>query len=288
MFWLVGNRGMLGSDVETLLVEKNKPFVSSDQDVDIADEGAIKRFTRGKEIEWVINCAAYTDVDRAERERNRAFSVNSRGACNLAAEARRLGAKIVHISTDYVFDGTKEGAYTEEDTPNPLGVYGKSKLEGENSIRETIEEFYILRTSWLYGKHGSNFVNTTLRLLDEKDTVRVVSDQWGSPAYTKDLAKVILHLIAVDNKNYGTYHFSGEGKTNWYEFSKEIYSVAKDFRILRKDVTVVPIPTSEYKTDAKRPTNSYLSKEKIKSVLKIDVPLWQESLRSYFSEINGI
>ena len=147
MIWLVGNRGMLGNDVETLLVEKNKPFVSSDQDVDIADEDAIKRFTRGKEIEWVINCAAYTDVDRAERERNRAFSVNSRGACNLAAEARRLGAKIVHISTDYVFDGTKEGAYTEEDTPNPLGVYGKSKLEGENSIRETIEEFYILRTS---------------------------------------------------------------------------------------------------------------------------------------------
>jgi dTDP-4-dehydrorhamnose reductase len=285
MIWLVGNRGMLGSDVERVLADSEAPFVATDQEVDITDKESVERFTRGKEIGWIINCAAYTDVDGAEREQDRAFSVNTRGACNIAAEAKKIGARVIHISTDYVFDGTKGDAYTEEDAPNPLGIYGKSKLEGENCIRDTIEEFYILRTSWLYGRNGTNFVLTMLRLFKERNSVEVVADQYGSPTWTLDLARVIMNVIGNENRRYGVYHYSGEGRTTWYGFACEILGQAGELGMIEKDIIISPVKTLKYRKEAKRPKYSYLSKAKIRSEFDVKVPDWEDSLKRFLGEM---
>lgn len=285
MIWLVGNKGQLGKDIERLLMERQKPFVSSDTEVDIADGTAVERFCAGGEIEWIVNCAAYTAVDRAETEQDKAFSINALGAGNLAEAAKKLGAGLVHISTDYVFDGTKGGAYTEEDSPCPVGVYGKSKLEGETLIRERIDAHYIIRTSWLYGQNGKNFVLTMLRLFNERDEVDVVVDQYGSPTWTVDLAGAILYLVDHGRGKYGTYHYSGEGKTTWHGFAKRIYARARELGVIRKDVVINPIKTSQYRTDAKRPENSYLSKQKIMKTFSIEIPNWGDSLDKFFREM---
>jgi dTDP-4-dehydrorhamnose reductase len=285
MIWLVGNKGQLGKDIEKLISERQKPFVSSDTEVDIADGKVVKRFCAGREIEWIVNCAAYTAVDQAETEKDRAFSINALGAGNLAEAAKRSGAGLLHISTDYVFDGTKDGAYTEEDSPCPAGVYGKSKLEGETLIRERIDAHYIIRTSWLYGRTGKNFVLTMLRLFDERDEVDVVADQWGSPTWTVDLAGTILHLVDHGRGKYGTYHYSGEGKTTWHGFAEAIYERARDLGLIRKDVVINPIKTSQYRTETKRPENSYLSKQKIMKTFSIEIPNWRDSLDKFFSEM---
>ena len=228
MIWLIGNKGMLGSDVERILLEMRKDYIASDMDVDITNIRELKKYVGAGEIEWIINCAAYTPVDKAEDEPEMAFKVNAEGPLNLAKIAIEKGAKLIHISTDYVFDGEKESPYTEEDTPNPTGIYGKSKLEGEKIIKSLIQNYFILRTAWLYGKNGNNFVRTMLRLLNEKEVIKVVSDQWGSPTYTKDLADVILTIVGNKGDHYGIYHFTNEGKTNWYEFAKEIYVIPKE------------------------------------------------------------
>ena len=285
MIWLIGNRGQLGRDVEKLLVERREKFVSSDTEMDIRDRDSLKSFVSGKEIGWIVNCSGYTAVDRAEEEPEEAFGVNAHGTLNIAEIARDTGAKLIHISTDYIFNGEKEGAYSEDDSPDPLGVYGKSKLEGERNIQKTVEEHYIIRTSWLYGHQGSNFVNTMLNLLSEKSEIKIIADQWGSPTYTKDLARVILHIIESDNRGYGIYHFSGEGKTSWYYFTQEIYARAREHDIVKRDVTISPIATEEYSADARRPRNSYLSKERIKAAFKITVPRWQDSLEEFLTEI---
>ena len=281
MIWLVGNKGQLGREIERLLREIKKPFVSSDQDVDIADEEAVRRFCAGKRMDWIVNCAAYTAVDRAESEPELAFSVNAAGPGNLAEAAKKLGAGFFHISTDYVFDGNRDGAYSEEDDTCPLGVYGKSKLEGEIRIRGTLEEHYIIRTSWLYGEKGKNFVLTMLGLFDERDEVDVVDDQYGSPTCTIDLAETILRMMDRDRGGYGIYHYSGEGKTTWYGFACEILGQAEKLGLIERDVTINPVKTSQYRTSAKRPQNSYLSKEKIKKDFSIDVPMWPDSLKRF-------
>jgi dTDP-4-dehydrorhamnose reductase len=285
MIWLIGNRGQLGRDVEKLLVERREEFVSSDIEVDIRDWDSLKSYVTGKEIDWIVECSGYTAVDRAEKEPEEAFGVNAHGTLNIAEIACETGTKLVHISTDYIFNGEKEGAYSEDDSPDPLGVYGKSKLEGERNIQTTVKEHYIIRTSWLYGRHGSNFVNTMLNLLKEKSEVKVVADQWGSPTYTKDLARVILQIIELDNRVYGVYHFSGEGKTSWYYFTQEIFARAREHDIVKRDVTISPIPAAEYSAAARRPRNSYLSKDKIKAAFNIAVPRWQDSLEEFLIEI---
>ena len=181
MIWLVGNRGMLGTEVHRRLKMRGVKHVATDLDVDITDREALNKFSDPLALSWVVNCSAYTAVDRAEDEPELAFRINAEGTRNLALMARQKGAGFLHISTDYVYDGLKKDAYLEADTPNPLGVYGRSKLQGERYIFEYIDRHVVLRTAWLYGPNGNNFVRTMLRLFQERDEVRVVSDQWGSP-----------------------------------------------------------------------------------------------------------
>jgi dTDP-4-dehydrorhamnose reductase len=281
MIWLVGNRGQLGADMEKLLRETNVPFVASDVEVDITDRSAVERFSSHKKIEWIINCAAYTAVDRAEEESEKAFLINSDGAYNLAAAARDIGAGIVYISTDYVFDGDREGEYTEEDAPNPKSVYGKSKLEGEIRTGETNGTHYIIRTAWLYGGSKGNFVATMLSLFKKGGEVRVVSDQYGSPTWTKDLAAAVLRIVESGGGEYGVYHYTGEGRTSWYGFAREINEQGTALGLLDKKSAVVPITTADYPTVARRPHNSCLSKERIRKTFGVAIPRWEDSLKNF-------
>ena len=285
MIWLIGNKGMLGSDVGYFLKETHKDYIASDIEVDITDLEELKRFINDKKIDWIINCSAYTAVDKAEDEPEKAFKINTEGALNIAKIAREKEAKLIHISTDYVFDGEKNGSYTEDDDPNPMGAYGKSKLEGERNIQNIIEKYFILRTAWLYGKNGNNFVYTMLELFKEKEVVKVVSDQWGTPTHTKDLAGTIIKIIQDKSDKYGIYHFTNEGRTNWYEFAKEIYERAKKHKLIKKDLNIIPITTEEYPTKAVRPKNAYMSKEKIKSSFGLNIRDWGNSLEEFLMDI---
>jgi dTDP-4-dehydrorhamnose reductase len=285
VIWLIGNKGMLGSDVEKMLQEKKLQHTATDLEVDITDIETLHRFVRDRAFDWIINCSAYTAVDRAEDEPKKAFQVNAQGPLNIAEVAKQIGAKLLHISTDYVFDGEKEGAYTEDDAPNPMCVYGKSKLQGEKNIGRVFDDFIIIRTAWLYGKNGKNFVNTMLRLFRERDSVKVVSDQYGSPTYTKDLAGTILHIIQFPKTEFGVYHFTNDGKISWHDFAKKIYDLWKKSFLINKLVEIVKIPTSEYPTRARRPRNSYLSKERIKTVYCTEIMGWEHALETYIESL---
>jgi dTDP-4-dehydrorhamnose reductase len=278
MIWLIGNRGMLGSDVEILLKRHSCAHLVSDIEIDITDYSALHNFAGRQNIGWIINCSAYTSVDAAETEAEKAFTINADGVKNIAMAAADVGASLVHISTDYVFDGNKSGPYTEEDSPNPIGVYGQSKLAGEWNITSVMNQYFILRTAWLYGPQGNNFVRTMLRLFREREEVRVVADQWGSPTFTKDLAAAIITIVTRSSSHYGIYNFTNEGRISWYDFSLEIYSLARRYGIIGHEVHIVPISTPEYPTRAKRPMNSYLSKEKIRRDLDIECRPWREAL----------
>jgi dTDP-4-dehydrorhamnose reductase len=278
VIWLIGNRGMLGSDVESLLKSRSIEYAATDTDVDITDYAALRAFAAGRGVTKIINCSAYTAVDRAEDERDRAFAVNADGVLNIARVAADAGAILIHVSTDYVFDGEKSDAYHEDDPTGPIGVYGQSKLAGERHITAMTLQHFILRTAWLYGRTGSNFVRTMLRLFGERDEVRVVADQWGSPTYTGDLAGAIMAIVEGSPTRYGIYHYTNEGRTNWYEFAREIYALGRRYGLAGRDVRIVPITTSEYPTKAKRPGNSYLSKDKIGRELGIRCRDWREAL----------
>jgi len=284
MIWLIGNRGMLGSDVEELLKTRSVRYIATDIDVDITDYAALSDFASYREIDRIINCSAYTAVDKAEEERDKAYSINADGAHNIARVAEHSGAVLIHVSTDYVFDGEKNGPYLEDDETNPLGVYGRSKLEGERRIISETDRYFIIRTAWLYGARGANFVRTMLRLFRERDEVRVVADQWGSPTYSKDLASALISAAAGDSTRFGIYHFTNEGRTNWYEFAREIYGQAVRYGRVKRDVDIVPITTSEYPTKARRPKNSYLSKEKIIRELGVECRAWRKALEEFIKK----
>lgn len=285
MIWLIGNKGMLGSEVEELLKENNFSYVASDLETDITDYLVLKRFVKNKKIEWIINCAAYTAVDKAEKEIEKAYGINRDGVKNIAKIASKNKAKLIHISTDYVFDGKKDKqyAYSEEDIPKPVGIYGKSKLAGEDEIKILLNKYFIIRTAWLYGINGSNFVYTMLRLFKEKKLVKVVDDQWGSPTYAIDLAEFILEIIKINGADYGIYHFTNEGITNWYQFAKAIYDKAKKIGIINsgRNIEIKPIKTAEYPTAVVRPKNSILSKKKIKEKFNINIRKWDEALEEF-------
>jgi dTDP-4-dehydrorhamnose reductase len=285
MIWLVGSKGMLGTEVFQRLSARNVPHIASDLDVDITDPAAVELFVSGKPLSWMINCSAYTAVDRAEKEREKAFRINADGVANLARLAGVKGAKLIHISTDYVFDGTKEEAYEEDDPPCPTGAYGASKYEGEQRIMEAAPSHFLLRTAWLYGLNGNNFVYTMLKLFRERDEVRVVADQWGSPTLASDLAEVILRLVAGNSRAFGIYHYTNEGRTNWFDFAREIQRQAHQKGLLDREIRLVPIATDQYPTPAQRPANSYLSKEKIKMAFNITIRPWQEALADFMNAL---
>jgi len=288
MIWLIGNKGMLGSDVEVVLKSASLEYISSDIDVDICDISQLRSFPEGKDISWIINCSAYTAVDQAEDEQDKAFAVNAEGAGNIAQMAKGIGARLIHISTDYVFDGDAEDGYSEEDPTSPQGVYGARKLQGEVYIAQACSDYFILRIAWLYGRYGKNFVYTMLRLFRERDEVRVVSDQHGSPTWSRDVAQVILAIIIANSKDYGIYHYTNEGRITWYDFAVKIYELGRTYGFFEKETSILPICTDEYPTRAKRPANSYLFKSKIKKTFSVDLPEWDTSLDSFIVDVAGI
>jgi dTDP-4-dehydrorhamnose reductase len=286
MIWLIGSKGMLSSDVEKLLKERGFPYCASDKEVDISDYKALEKFGKDKKVRWIINCAGYTKVDKAEEEIDEALRINKDGVRNIALFSAKRQIRLIHISTDYVFDGRQEGgtaAYREDDKTNPNNIYGKSKLAGEEEIKKTLEEYFVIRTAWLYGLQGNNFVYTMLKLFKERDLVKVVEDQWGSPTYTVDLAEAILKVIKDDSISYGLYHFTNEGVTNWYEFALIIYKKAKRLGLIEgnKKVVIKPIKTEDYPTKALRPRYSVLSKEKIKKKFNLRIRDWDKAMEDF-------
>jgi len=278
---LTGAHGMLAADVK-LLKPAGIALIETDvAELDITNADAVDAFCARNRPDLVLNCAAYTAVDKAEDEPDLAIKINADGPRNIAEIAKIKGAKLIHISTDYVFDGTKEGAYVETDIPNPLGVYGKSKLQGEVDIQKTLKEHFIVRTAWLYGIHGNNFVDTMLRLFKERDEVRVVGDQYGSPTYAPDLAAAILKIVNLNTDAYGAYHFTNEGKISWHDFACEIHGIAQERKLLAKEVRIQRIFTEDYPTKAQRPKNSFLSKDKIINTFNISIRKWETGLAEF-------
>jgi dTDP-4-dehydrorhamnose reductase len=276
---------MLGSEFELLLGGKGTACVGTDREVDITDPAALGAFSRGKDIRWIINCAAYTAVDRAEDEPDLARKLNALGAGNIAGAAREIGAKMVHISTDYVFGGNGDRPWREGDPIAPEGVYAETKAEGEALVRGACPRLFIIRTAWLYGKHGPNFVYTMLRLMKEKDSIGVVADQRGTPTLAEDLAAFIFSLVSSDCEAYGTYHFTNEGETTWYDFAREIHRLGREHGLLERDCEIKALTTDQYPTKAKRPAYSVLSKEKCRTVLGVTPPDWKTSLAAFFEDI---
>lgn len=284
---------MLGTELSEILKSSSVPFIATDKEISITDYEFLGQFVRDRSIKFIVNCAAYTAVDKAEDEVDLCTTINADGVENIAKVAKQIGATVIHISTDYVFSGEsiiengKPRPYLEDDPTSPTSIYGKSKLEGEKRLLSIVPESIIIRTSWLYGEHGNNFVYTMFRLMREKKEIAVVSDQYGSPTWTYDLARAILQMINLSkNKlSFGIYHYSNEGEISWYDFAVEIYRLGREYEILKEDCNIKPIKTEDYPTKAMRPKYSVLSKEKIKR-LGVEVPFWKDSLRSFISGIS--
>ncbi|NOX46430.1 MAG: dTDP-4-dehydrorhamnose reductase [Chlorobi bacterium] len=272
-----GANGQLG-----MSIRKNAPsypghrFTFTDfEELDITDFEKVKEFLSVNKFDVLINCAAYTAVDKAEEEKEKAQMLNVTAARDLARLTKMFNVFLIHISTDFIFDGKKKHAYTEEDQPNPLSVYGKTKADGENTIIDNAGNAAIIRTSWLYSEYGDNFLKTIIRLASERESLNIVDDQTGTPTYATDLAKFILDVMPnmTQAKGVGTYHYSNEGETSWYGFAKAIV------KIKGISCAIYPIPTREYPLPATRPAFSVMSKEKIKSEFGVTIPTWENSLR---------
>jgi dTDP-4-dehydrorhamnose reductase len=279
---LTGANGQVGRELSSSGGQRGFVILALDRsDLDITDPISVKREVNRSGVSLVVNAAGYTAVDQAESEPELAFAVNRDGPAYLAAACEKVGIPLVQISTDYVFDGQKQGAYLVTDPVSPLGVYGKSKAAGEVAVREHLPEHLILRTSWIYGVHGHNFVKTMLRIGREREVVQVVADQYGCPTYAADLAETILRVAAqvLEGRqvHWGTYHYCGKGVTSWHGFAEEIFRLAGDYASL-KVKRVEPISTSEYPTSALRPTSSILDCSVLESTFNIHPQPWAESL----------
>lgn len=280
---ILGASGQLGQCLKEIATNEhvyNFIFISKERG-DILNKDELQSFLKEQEPSYVINCAAYTAVDKAEDEVEIARNINAVGAGNLAQICSDLDITLIHVSTDFVFEGNIPRPLVEEDIANPISIYGLTKLEGENAIRNHLKEHFILRTSWLYSEYGSNFVKTMLRLGDSHKELKVIADQIGTPTYAIDLAKCILEIIKQDSNHYGTYHYSNEGTASWFDFAKAIFDINGN------DIKVRPIPTSEYVTKAVRPAFSVMDKTKIKTRLGIEVPHWRESLEKCLKRLSN-
>jgi dTDP-4-dehydrorhamnose reductase len=288
---VTGANGQLGQSLQ--FIEKNYPELNfifcSSSDLDITNLESCQAVFFKIKPNYCINAAAYTAVDKAESEAEKAHLINVIGAKNLASVCKEFSSVLLHISTDFVFDGdfsklsprAQSRGYSENDIPNPTGVYGQTKLDGENAIQAVFENYYIIRTSWVYSQFGNNFMKTMLRLASERDSISVVNDQIGTPTNAVDLAeclvKIICHTELVESQQpttdiFGIYNFSNEGQCSWYDFAKQI------FEVYNIPVDLKPIPTSSFPTPAQRPKYSVLDKSKIKKTTGIDIKMWQESI----------
>ena len=277
-FFITGVNGQLGYDVKRELLERGYTDILAPTrvDLDITNEDAVKKMIREYRPSVIFHCAAYTAVDKAEEEQEKCYQVNVLGTKYLTEAAKEVGAKIIYISTDYVFDGTKEGLYQIEDKVNPVNYYGKTKYLGENFVFK-YENHIIVRISWVFGINGKNFIRTMLNLAESHKELNVVCDQIGSPTYTKDLAGLLVNMFLSNVK--GLYHVTNEGYCSWYEFAEFI------FKESRKKVKVHPILTKDYKTIAKRPLNSKLSKESLDDIGIKRLPEWQDAVSRYLKEL---
>jgi len=294
---------MLGSAVEKMLRNTDIPYIASDREVDITDYDELRSFTDsrfagegagegagrvGGGVGWIINCAAYTAVDRAEDEPGAASRLNALGPKNLARAARYVGARLVHVSTDYVFDGKKAEGYREEDRPKPISAYGRSKWAGEEAVRRSGAAHYIVRTAWLFGRGGKNFVSTMLSLFTDGRQVKVVEDQWGSPTYAGDLAEALVRLTRLDPPpEEGVYHFTNDGAVSWYGFACEIFSQARRLGLCSDESKIEPVPSSSYPTKARRPIYSFLHTDKIRKRVVPEIRSYQAALNSYLESLRA-
>lgn len=282
---VTGANGQLGSEIASLKSQflNYKLFLTDKEELDITNFDNLKSFVQNNEIKVIINCAAYTNVDKAEEDEESALAINMIAVKNIAQISKTLHLKVIHISTDYVFDGDSKIPYVESDVTNPQNVYGKTKLNGEEALvainpKNTI----IIRTSWLYSSFGNNFVKTILKLSKEKETISVISDQIGSPTNARDLANVILKTIPlIQNQNVEIYHYSNEGSCSWFQFSEEIVKISKS------KCKIIPILSKDYKTKTKRPKYSLLNKTKIQQAFKVVIPNWEKSLVTCVNQIVG-
>ena len=276
-----GASGQLGTCLKSLALKQgfdNMVFPEEDTANILDLEGLNIAFEKAQPA-YVINCAAYTAVDKAEDELELARQVNRDGAANLARMCKTHAATLIHISTDFVFEGNIPKLLSETDPANPISVYGLTKLEGEAAIAAELQEFYVLRTSWLYSEHGNNFVKTMLNLGSTRDQLKVIADQVGTPTYAMDLAQAIFNIIAADKKAYGIYHFSNEGVTSWYDFAKAIFDISG------MTTRVLPIPGTSYPTKAARPAFSVMDKAKFKNTFNLEIPYWRDSLEICLKKI---
>lgn len=276
---VTGSNGQLGSDLRDISENFDFEFIFTDyKELDITNILQLEGFFKKNKFHYLINCAAYTAVDKAETDTENAELLNTIAPGYLAAFSKAHGIKLVHISTDYVFDGKNFIPYKENDETNPSSVYGVTKLEGENNIISENPDSIIIRTSWLYSSHGNNFVKTMLKLSESKNSLNIIFDQIGTPTYSRELANVIMRIISLSEKKSsyfvaGVYHYSNEGVCSWYDFAKEIFSLKKI-----KCLTY-PIETKDYPTPASRPHYSILNKSKIKETFSLTIPHWKDSLK---------
>lgn len=279
MILITGSDGQLGYDVIRELKKRKIDCIGSVRsDFELTDYEETEKYILKIKPDCIIHCAAYTNVNKAENEKELCYKVNVNGTENIAKVCRKLDAKMIYISTDYIFDGTKDGEYEVDDIPNPLSVYGKTKYEGELKVKENIDKYFIVRTSWVFGSHGNNFVKTMLKLAKEKESIDVVCDQIGSPTYTVDLARLLCDMMLSDK--YGTYNVSNEGFCSWFEFAEQIMKVS------RLECKIKPIITNKYSRNVIRPFNSKMSKKSlVENGFKL-LPDWKNAIHIYIEKNN--
>ncbi|MDM1073253.1 dTDP-4-dehydrorhamnose reductase [Empedobacter brevis] len=272
---VTGANGQLGQSIleQSKNYKEIECFFVTRNELDLTNEDLVKHYFEDKSFDFIVNCAAYTAVDKAEDDQENAYLVNAKAVEYLAKIAKEKNSQFIHISTDYVFDGTELIPRTESDQTNPIGVYGETKLKGENLALENNPNTIIIRTAWVYSRFGNNFVKTMLRLFKEKESISVVADQIGSPTNALDLAKAILDITSVDKPSYGIFNYSNEGECSWFQFAQKIKELSG------ATTEIHSVPTSAYPTKAKRPAYSLLDKSKIKEVFQVEVPNWEDSLK---------
>jgi dTDP-4-dehydrorhamnose reductase len=285
----MGIKGQVGRALESACGQQGVPLLGLDlPEFDITDPKAVSRIIRKTDASLVINAAAYTAVDGAESDPATAFAVNRDGPAYMAASCAERRIPLIHMSTDYVFDGEKKGPYVEDDPVSPLGIYGKSKAEGDAAVRSLLNTHVIVRTSWVCGVNGSNFVKTMLRLGQEQTALRVVSDQFGCPTFAEDIAETLLRVasqvVHENKKHWGTFHYTGKGRISWFELAREIFRIAGT-RVRLKVKTLEPISTAQYPTPAKRPANSSLDCTRIGASYGIQQKPWKEGLRKLIEQL---
>jgi len=276
-----GASGQLGQCLKTVAERRGitSIYFPGETEANILNKEALKLIFESQKPAWCINCAAYTAVDKAEDDVDMARNINKVGVDNIAALCAEYGSTLVHVSTDFIFKGDTPVPLVEDDIAEPINVYGLTKLEGEQVVVDQLQKYYILRTSWLYSEYGNNFVKTMLKLGADRDELKIIADQTGTPTYAIDLAGAILDIIGSVITAYGAYHYSNEGTASWYDFAKAIFDISNT------EVKTLPIRTHEYPTRAIRPAYSVMDKTKIKKTFNIEIPYWRDSLVACISKL---